>query len=72
MSGAGAQPNASPPLMQVLEAADREASTMKDDFVSVEHLLLALANVDSKARTILKLNAITEPDNVTAPISTPT
>jgi ATP-dependent Clp protease ATP-binding subunit ClpB len=33
---------------------------MKDDFVSTEHLLLALAKTDSKARQTLKLNAITE------------
>ena len=35
---------------------------MKDEFVSTEHLLLALTKVDSKAKNILKLNAITEAD----------
>ena len=35
---------------------------MKDEFVSTEHLLLALAKVDSKAKNILKLNAVTEKD----------
>ena len=44
----------------MLEAAQREADAMKDEFVSTEHLLLALAKVDSKAKSILKLNAITE------------
>ena len=33
---------------------------MKDEFVSTEHLLLALAKADSKAKNVLKLNAITE------------
>ena len=33
---------------------------MKDEFVSTEHLLLALAKVDSKAKNVLKLNAITD------------
>ena len=33
---------------------------MKDEFVSVEHLLLALTEIDSKAKSILKLNAVTE------------
>ncbi|HEX4130202.1 MAG TPA: ATP-dependent chaperone ClpB [Pirellulales bacterium] len=61
-SSGGSPPGAGQQLMQVLEAADREASTMKDDFVSVEHLLLALAKVDTKARNLLKLNAITEGD----------
>ena len=56
----GATPAPSQALMQVLEAAQREADTMKDDFVSTEHLLLALAKVDSKAKNVLKLNAITE------------
>ena len=33
---------------------------MKDEFVSTEHLLLALAKVDSKAKNVLKLNAVGE------------
>ncbi len=60
MSGAEVHPGISQALGQVLEAAQREAGTMKDDFVSTEHLLLALTKVDSKARNVLKLNAITE------------
>jgi len=31
---------------------------MKDEFVSTEHLLLSLTKIDSKAKSILKLNAI--------------
>ncbi len=57
MSG-GAPPQPSQELTQVFEAAQREAATMKDEFVSTEHLVLALANVDSKAQRILKLNAV--------------
>jgi ATP-dependent Clp protease ATP-binding subunit ClpB len=56
----GAPPQGSPELNQVLEAAQREADAMKDEFVSIEHLLLALAKVESKAKRVLKLNAITE------------
>ncbi len=42
-------------LMQTLEVADKEAQKLKDQFISVEHLLLALCD-DSKnqAGTILK------------------
>ena len=58
----GAPPQGSQELNQVLEAAQREADAMKDEFVSTEHLLLALAKVDSKAKNILKLNAVTEKD----------
>jgi ATP-dependent Clp protease ATP-binding subunit ClpB len=58
----GAPPQGSRELNQVLEAAQREADGMKDEFVSTEHLLLALPKVDSKAKNILKLNAVTEKD----------
>ncbi len=54
----GAPPQIGRALGQVLEAAAREAEQMKDEFVSIEHLLLALAAVDSKAQEVLKLNAI--------------
>jgi ATP-dependent Clp protease ATP-binding subunit ClpB len=59
-SSGGSPPQPASSLMQVFDAAHREADTMKDDFVSVEHLLLALTKVDTKARQVLKLNAITE------------
>jgi ATP-dependent Clp protease ATP-binding subunit ClpB len=58
----GAQPQLSREMNSVLEAAQREADAMKDEFVSTEHLLLALAKVDSKAKNVLKLNAVTEKD----------
>ncbi|MGB9371650.1 MAG: Clp protease N-terminal domain-containing protein, partial [Halobacteriota archaeon] len=56
----GAPPQGSRELNQVFEMGQLEADAMKDEFVSTEHLLLALAKVDSKARDILKLNAVTE------------
>ena len=56
----GSPPQLSQELNKVLEAAQREAETMKDEFVSTEHLLLALTKVDSKAKNVLKLNAITD------------
>ena len=56
------EPQPAPNLMQTLEMAQREAERLKDEFVSVEHLLLALVKTDSKAREILKLNAIREAD----------
>jgi ATP-dependent Clp protease ATP-binding subunit ClpB len=61
----GTPPQGSRELNQVLEAAQREADVMKDEFVSTEHLLLALAKVDSKAKNVLKLNAITEKELLT-------
>jgi ATP-dependent Clp protease ATP-binding subunit ClpB len=51
VSGAGAsgQINASRALTEVLDAAGREAERMKDSYVSVEHVLLAI--VDTGTRT---------------------
>jgi len=58
----GSPPQPGPALGKVLQSAQREADAMKDEFVSVEHLLLALAKVDSKAKNILQLNAIADAD----------
>src|SRR6266508_4179484 len=46
IAGAAQQPQASPALSRVLDAAFDEAQTMGDAYVSVEHLLLALDIVD--------------------------
>ena len=56
----GAPPQLGQELNRVLEDAQREADAMKDEFVSTEHLLLALSKVDSKAKNVLKLNAVTD------------
>jgi len=56
----GAQPQLAESAVKVLEKAQSLADSMKDDFVSTEHLLLALTQVDTKARNVLKLNAIDE------------
>ncbi|MEX2188027.1 MAG: ATP-dependent chaperone ClpB [Pirellulales bacterium] len=62
--GAAAQPSSD--LVAVFEAAQRQAEAMKDEFVSTEHLLLALVNTKNKAQGILQLNAITEKDLLSA------
>ncbi|MFH1918428.1 MAG: ATP-dependent chaperone ClpB [Planctomycetota bacterium] len=56
----GAPPQPGSALSRVLQAARELADAMKDDYVSTEHLLMALAKVDSKARNILQLSAIGE------------
>ena len=45
--------NASRDLVEVLNAAERDAQKMKDAYVSTEHLLLALADVKSGAMEVL-------------------
>jgi ATP-dependent Clp protease ATP-binding subunit ClpB len=62
----GSAPQPSRELMQVLEAAQTAAESISDEFVSTEHLLLALTQTKSKARDTLKLNAITEAEVRTA------
>jgi ATP-dependent Clp protease ATP-binding subunit ClpB len=42
----------------ILAAAQKEADRLKDEFVSTEHLLLALTQVQSEAREILSTNAV--------------
>src|SRR5688500_6607731 len=45
----------SPALMQVLTQAEKEAKSLKDGYVSTEHLLLALADVKTPARDVLNI-----------------
>ena len=56
----GAQPQPDQELIKVFEAATTESHQMKDEFVSTDHLLLALAKVSSKAKNVLQLAAIGE------------
>ncbi|MBI5174064.1 MAG: ATP-dependent chaperone ClpB [Candidatus Obscuribacter sp.] len=47
-------------LMQVLEVAEKEAERLKDQFISIEHLLLALSDESKgQAGTVLKQNGLT-------------
>jgi len=39
--------------------AQNRADKMGDEFLSVEHLLLSLASVQSDAKEVLKLNSVT-------------
>jgi ATP-dependent Clp protease ATP-binding subunit ClpB len=59
-SSGGAPPQLSSELSKVLEAAASAAAEMKDEFVSTEHLLLALVRAKTKAQETLKLNAVSE------------
>jgi ATP-dependent Clp protease ATP-binding subunit ClpB len=46
-------PTMSRPLLQVLDMAEEQAGSLGDDYVSTEHLLVALATVDSSAKKAL-------------------
>ena len=56
----GAQPQPDQELIKVFETATDESVTMKDEFVSTDHLLLALVKVRSKAKNVLDLAAVRE------------
>jgi ATP-dependent Clp protease ATP-binding subunit ClpB len=58
----GGETTISPELNQILETAQTEAERMKDQYVSVEHLLLAILKVKSRARTLLEALGINEKD----------
>jgi ATP-dependent Clp protease ATP-binding subunit ClpB len=62
----GSPPGLGAELNRVLEGAQAAAAEMKDEFVSVEHLLLALVRTKGKAQDTLKLNAVGEKDILAA------
>ena len=55
----GAQLNMGRETQEVLAAAQKEADRLKDEYLSTEHLLLALASVKSPAKEVLSLMSVT-------------
>ena len=51
--GSSGEVRVSPATVRVLEAATAEAGTLGDDYVSTEHILLALADSDGKVAGVL-------------------
>jgi len=59
--GGGGESVLSPALRQVLDAAHKEAEALKDDYVSTEHLFLAmLKDARSEASRLLRDNGVDE------------
>jgi ATP-dependent Clp protease ATP-binding subunit ClpB len=56
-----------PSFNQIVLDAQNRADKMGDEYLSVEHLLLSLASVNSDAKQILSLNSVT-PENIEAAI----
>ncbi len=65
-SGTNTQISPNQELMSVLDRAAANAEEMTDAFLSTEHLLLALTQVDTAARRLLELNAVNTRDIQTA------
>ncbi len=58
----GRQAGVSPTLQKVFEAAATSAERLKDEFISSEHLLVGLTQVDGKAKQLLQLSGVTADD----------
>ena len=55
-----AEPTTDPDVLAVLRAAEAQARDMQDEYVTTEHLLLALAGHDSRAGEILRSAGATQ------------
>lgn len=66
VSGSNQQVSGTKQLMDVLELAQSKADTMRDQYVSTEHLLLALAEYDDQPKRLLELNGIEAADILAA------
>ncbi len=60
------EPRVSKELTEVIQAAQKEAQAMTDEFVSTEHLLLALTKVRCRAQNILQINGVRNDDVLAA------
>jgi ATP-dependent Clp protease ATP-binding subunit ClpB len=67
--GTVGMPQPSRAALAVLSAAEREAKSRNDEFVSTEHLLLAMAGVEGEAARILR-NAGATPESLGAALTT--
>ena len=65
-TSSGHPPGISGDLNRVLTNALSSAETMKDEFVSTEHLFLALTRVDSPAQRLLQMSGVQENDVLNA------
>ncbi len=60
----GGELSLGPDLQRVLDEAQGEAERLKDQYVSVEHLILGLLKVPSKAQALLQALGVSESDVV--------
>jgi len=59
ISGSAAMPYATAELIKVFDTAAEESLNMKDDFISSEHLLIAIVKTGSAASKILSAHGVT-------------
>ncbi|MCF7953284.1 MAG: ATP-dependent chaperone ClpB [Spirochaetales bacterium] len=56
--GSTAQLGMSPELGQIIQAAEKEASKLKDDFTSTEHIILGMLEVPGRTSELLKKHGV--------------
>ena len=56
----------SPEAAKVLAKAEKEAAQLKDEYLSVEHILLALTNADDRTADLLRQNGVNREDILAA------
>jgi ATP-dependent Clp protease ATP-binding subunit ClpB len=66
VSGAVGEVGLNPAALKVLETAQDVAQKMKDQFVSTEHLLIALTQVDDQVKRLLEMHGVEEQDVLNA------
>lgn len=57
--GSGVEPSTDPQIMKVLNKAESEAEKLRDEYISTEHLLLALCESDHSVGKLLRGHHIT-------------
>jgi ATP-dependent Clp protease ATP-binding subunit ClpB len=62
----GREAQLSSSLRAALESAAKSAESMKDEYVSTEHLFLGLLNSEGKAKELLRINGINDKDVMAA------
>ncbi|MFZ5876181.1 MAG: ATP-dependent chaperone ClpB [Nitrospirota bacterium] len=60
VTGGGGQLYAAPRLQETMNKAEQEAERLKDDYVSTEHVLIALVDVGGEVATLLKTAGLTK------------
>ncbi len=58
----GRQPGIAATLQKTFDAAADAAESLKDEYVSTEHLLLGLVRAESKANSLLKMSGVSDED----------
>ena len=64
--GEGAQVTISPELSRVISRAEKEAESLKDEYVSTEHILLAMSGAENRTADILRRYGVTKERIITA------